>query len=73
MKRFQKLILAVAALTLVFLLWRIDPKAVWGHLAQVGWGMALILAQYRRLALRLRAPELQGVLVLGVAEAAYRR
>ena len=45
MKRFQKLILAVAALTLVFLLWRIDPKAVWGHLAQVGWGMALILAQ----------------------------
>jgi len=45
MKTFQKLVLAVGAVTLGVLLWKMDPATVSRLVLQVGWGMALIIPQ----------------------------
>lgn len=45
MKPLEKLILAVAVAGLGVLLWRMDAGAVFGLVAQVGWGLVFIIAQ----------------------------
>ncbi len=45
MKTFQKIVLALGAVTLGVLLWRMDRATVGRLVLQVGWGMALIVSQ----------------------------
>ncbi|MBI3547427.1 MAG: flippase-like domain-containing protein [Elusimicrobia bacterium] len=45
MTRSQKAIIGIATVCLAYLLWRIDPREIWGYVTAVGWGLALILAQ----------------------------
>ncbi|MBI4387386.1 MAG: flippase-like domain-containing protein [Elusimicrobia bacterium] len=45
MKWVQRILIAVAALSFFVLLRKIRFEQIWSHLSQVGWGMALILAQ----------------------------
>ena len=41
----HKLVVALGALGLIILLWRVDLNAVQLSLLHVGWGMALVLSQ----------------------------
>ncbi len=45
MKTAQKLLLLVGLIVLGILLWKLDAGKVWGMVAMVGWGFALILGQ----------------------------
>jgi hypothetical protein len=42
-KLFKRLILAGGVLTLAGLLWKFDPKLVWGELSSFGWGFLLVI------------------------------
>jgi len=45
MKTFQRVVLAIGAVTLGVLLWKLDPATVGRLVLQVGWGMVLIVPQ----------------------------
>lgn len=44
MKALRWAVLAAGLATLGFLLWRLNPAAVWGRVSQVGWGILPILS-----------------------------
>ncbi len=43
MRFFKPLVILAGAATLLLLLWKLDPRVIWGLLRQVGWGMAVIV------------------------------
>lgn len=45
MKWLERLVMALGLLVLLWLIWKLDARAVWTHISVIGWGFLLIFGQ----------------------------